>query len=168
MSRSIVVLRNVLTICMLSPILAGCGKPTTDSRAKFDHDVEVVWSKNWNLVDAEKFLSSGGLFVDSGEPEGQALDRPHILPLLKLLKEKHGLKWQAAVHKKKTRFAVALIAKLPAESEVEQITLTLDQEQGKFPGEILWKFGHRWMSIDFLDQEYLDWEKEAERKSKAT
>ncbi|QDT54055.1 hypothetical protein Pan44_20820 [Caulifigura coniformis] len=160
--------RAFLAICILVPALAGCGKPKVDSRAEFDHDVETVWSRNWNLVDAEKFLGSGGLFVDSGEPEAQALDRPHILPLLKLLREKHGLKWQAAVHKKKTGFAVALVARIPAGSEVETITRTLDQEQGAFPGEILWKFGHRWMSIDFLDQEYLEWEREAERKSQAT
>jgi hypothetical protein len=104
------------------------------------------------LVDAEKFFSTGGLFIDSGEPEDPLLDRPHILPLLKRLRDKHGLNWQAVVHKKKTKFAVALVAALPSESDVEKIKQTIDEAQNTFPGEILSQYGRQWMSIDFLTE----------------
>jgi hypothetical protein len=107
------------------------------------------------------------LFVDSGEPDDPALDRPYILPLLKKLKAKHGLKWQAVVHKKKTKFAVALVAELPSESDVEQIKQTIEGAQDQFPGEILSQYGHQWMSVDFLTEEDLKWEQEAELKAQA-
>jgi hypothetical protein len=156
--------RVLLVSCLLGCVLAGCGKEKVDFQAKFDHVVDQDWRKNWNWVDAEKFFSAGGLFVDSGEPGDPTLDRPHILPLLKRLRDKHGLKWQAVVHKKKTKFAVALVAQLPSEGDVEKIKQTIESEQDKFAGEILSQYGHQWMSVDFLTEEDLEWERQADRK----
>lgn len=160
MSRVLILLAS----CLLVPALVGCGKEQVDYEAKFDRVVDQDWKKNWSWVDAEKFFTTGGLFVDSGEPGDPTLDRPHILPLLKRLHEKHGLKWQAVVHKKKTKFAVALVAQLPSEGDVEKIKQTIEQEQDKFPGEILSQYGHQWMSVDFLTEEDLKWEREADKK----
>ncbi|HVJ67173.1 MAG TPA: hypothetical protein VM510_04260 [Caulifigura sp.] len=145
-----------------SLLLSGCGKPKVDYAAKFDTTVADDWKKNWLWVDADKFFQTGGLFIDSGEPGDPALDRPHIQPLLKRLRERHGLKWQAVVHKKKTKFAVALVAQLPSEQEIEAIKESLNQEDGKFPGEILRQFGHQYMALDFFTEEDLRWEREAE------
>ncbi len=157
--------RLLLLLLLVAGPLPGCGREAIDYQAKFDHMVDNDWKQNWNWVDAEKFFQQGGLFIDTGEPEDPALDRPHILPLLKTMREQHGLKWQAVVHRKKTRFAVALVAELPTASEVDQIQKLLEQEQERFPGEILWQFGHRWMSIDFMTEEDLEWERQAELKS---
>lgn len=153
--------------CLLLPAVAGCGREKVDYQAEFDQQVDRDWKKNWRWVDAEKFFQSGGLFLDTGEPGDQTLDRPHILPIVKRLREQHGLKWQAVVDKKHTRFALALVAELPSEGDVEQIRKSLDREQEKFPGEILSQFGHQWMSMDFLTEEILEWEREAERKAQA-
>ena len=156
--------RILLAMCLVAPALAGCGKETVDYQAKFDQVVDRDWRKNWNWVDAERFFNTGGLFIDSGEPGDPTLDRPHIQPLLKRLHEKYGLKWQAIVHKKKTKFAVALVAQLPSEGDVEKIKQTIESEQDKFPGEILSQYGHQWMSVDFLTEDDLEWEREADRK----
>jgi hypothetical protein len=155
----------VLASSLLAPALVGCGREEVDYGARFDHQVNNEWGKKWNLVDAEKFFGAGGLFIDSGEPGDPTLDRPHILPLLRKLREKHGLNWQAVVHKKKKQFAVALVAELPSEGEAEKIKQTVEQEQDKFPGEILSQYGHQWMSVDFLTEEDLEWEREADRKA---
>jgi hypothetical protein len=159
--------RVLLTSGLLLPAVAGCSQEKIDYQAKFDRVVESEWRAKWGWVDAEKFFSAGGLFIDSGEPGDPTLDRPHILPLLKKLKEKHGLKWQAVVHKKKTKFAVALVAELPSAADVELIKQTIEGEQDQFPGEILSQYGHQWMSVDFLTEEDLKWEQEAELKAQA-
>jgi hypothetical protein len=84
--------------------------------------------------------------------------------LLKRLHDKHGLNWQAVVHKKKTKFAVALVAQLPGESEVERIKESIAQEDGKFPGEILRQYGHQYISLDFLTEDDLRWQREVEEQ----
>ena len=167
MKRSTLSIRLLLSLLLLEPVFAGCGSEKVDFQAKFDRVVDNEWRAKWKWVDAEKFFSSGGLFIDSGEPGDPALDRPHIVPLLKKLKAKHGLNWQAIVHKKKTKFALALVAELPIEGDIEKIKETIEAEQDRFPGEILSQYGHEWMSVDFLTEADLEWERGAESKADA-
>lgn len=157
--------QTLVTGACLILAAAGCGPEKVDYAEKLDHTIVSDWKKNWLWVDAARFFQTGGLFIDSGEPGDPILDRPHIAPFLKLLHDKHGLNWQAVVHKKKTKFAVALVAQLPSSGDTDAIKATIDEEQKRFPGEILWQFGHQYMSVDFLTNADLEWERQAELKT---
>jgi hypothetical protein len=144
----------------------GCGE-RIDQQAVFDQQVEGEWRDRWDIVPADRFFDRGGRFADVGEPGDTPLDAKHVRPLLGKLAEKHGLKWQMFVDRKKGRNAVALVAQLPSESDIPQIQATIENEQQGFPGEILHQYGHRYMSLDFLTPEDLAWEEAAEAKAKA-
>jgi hypothetical protein len=154
---------NSLLVVAALLCASGCGEKV-DVKARFDREVDEAWRKNWSFVEADQFFTKGGLFMDTGERGEVALDRPHVQPLLKRLREKHGLNWEAVVDKKKPRSALAIVARLPHESHVEQIRTTIAAEQDRFPGEILHQYGHSYVTIDFLTQEELAWEREVEAK----
>lgn len=135
---------------------AGCSRQI-DQEARFDTRVEQSWTKDTRWVDAVGHLSSGGLFIDSGESDGQLLDAPHVLPLLQRLAQEFSLEWQAITEDINPKQALVVVARLPADSLVrEKIERAIVREQQGFPGMILYQWGHRWLSINFLNQEQSD------------
>ena len=138
-------------------LMAGCSEKPIDHDARFDTRVEESWTKDSQWIDAVELLSSGGAFIDTGEPDGQLLDTPHVLPVLKRLSEEFGLEWQAITEEVNPTQALAIVAKLPENTSIrEKFEAALKLEQKSFPGSILYQWGHRWLSISFLNQEQSD------------
>ncbi len=134
-------------------IAVGCGAKPIDLESRFDDDVENAWSTKWKWVDAVQFFEKGGMYVDSGDPEDPALDRPHVLPLLKRLQQEFGLEWQAVLDNTNQTTALAVVARLPNDSTIRQrIEASLQREQASFPGDILQQWGHKWLTLDFLNE----------------
>ncbi len=124
-----------------------------DRLARFDATVDGSWRKNWKWVEAIPFFEAGGQYADEGDRKKSSLDRDHILPLLKRMQDRHQLRWQAVVDKKKTRLAVAIVAELSSEpGVVDAIETSLAEEQKTFPGVVLIQVGHRWLTVEFLNE----------------
>jgi len=158
MSTKVAVLRvgNLLVFSLL--LLAICGgcqsEPPIDQEAWFDHEVETVWKEKFPWTPAIPFFEKGGLYVQMGDQDETPFDRPYVLPLLQKLEREFSLDWQAAVKRDKQNFAVAVMAKLPADPAIrERIVTALEEHQKTFPGAILQQWGHQWLSIDFLTAE---------------
>lgn len=143
---------------MLLTVLAGCGDSVETiearGRTEFDEQVDTIWKSKWAWVEVPQFFEKGGEYVDSGEKGDPVYDKPLVLPLLKKLSAKHGLKWFAVVSKKKRNFALAVVAEYPRTAGVrEAVRDTLDEEQKTFKLDILVQEGNRWLSLDFLTQD---------------
>jgi hypothetical protein len=134
----------------------GCSR-AVDTAARFDTQVEQSWTKDANWGNAIALLSTGGNFVDSGEPGEQLLDVPHVLPLLKRLNAEFGLQWEAITEAKNPTRALAVVAQLPADPSAQlKIRQAIEREQNDFPGAILHQWGHRWLSVNFLTKEQFE------------
>ena len=152
-----------LGILMSSVLMSGCSPPELDRQAKFDIEVQEHYFAAYDKGDAIAFLKSGGLYVDSGEPDDPQLDRPHILPLLERMKSKFGMDPLAVISKQDAKLAFAVVAKMPQGVTQEDVQKFLLEEQENFPGEILQEWGHEWLSLDFLSQQDVDALEELER-----
>jgi hypothetical protein len=131
----------------------GCGAKPVDYEARFDDDVETTWTKKWKWVDAVQYLEKGGVYVDTGDSEDAALDRPRVLPILKRLQREFGMEWEAVLDQSQS-LALAVVARLPNDASARaKIEAVLAEEQRQFPGAILQQWGHKWLSLDFLNEE---------------
>lgn len=145
-------------LLLLLPALNGCGESTAavavKERSQFDQEVETTWKKNWDWVEGLKYLEKGGLYFDSGEPGDPTYDKSHVLPLLKRISAKHGLKWHAVVDKKNRSICLAIVGQFPDVDGVQKaVRDALEEEQKSFPVDILIQEGNRWLSIDFMSPE---------------
>jgi hypothetical protein len=149
--------RHCLLLLFSLAALAGCGSAAAvegQERIDFDKQVETVWKKNWDWMAAIPFIEKGGLFFDSGEPGDPTYDKKHILPLMKRVSSKHGVKWHAMVDKRNRSFALGVVGQLPDADGVRKSVMdTLLEEQTSFPLNILVHEGNRWMSLDFMTPE---------------
>jgi hypothetical protein len=147
--------RLCLLALLMMPCLAGCGESAEAiegrARTDFDKQVDTTWKKNWDFVEGLKFLEKGGLYFDTGDAGDPAYDKSHILPLLKRISAKHGLKWQVVVDKKNRSFALAIVGQFPDVDGVQKaVRESLEEEQKSFPVDILVQEGNRWLSLDFM------------------
>ncbi len=142
---------------MLTAAVSGCGSSAVvegQERLDFDKQVDTTWKKNWNWVEGLQFLEKGGLYFDTGDPGDPTYDKSHILPLLKRISTRHGLKWHAVVDKKDRSFALAILGQFPDVDGVRKAVMdTLNEEQKSFPIDILVQEGSRWLSLDFMTPE---------------
>lgn len=151
-------------ICLT--LVIGCGQQSIDPEARFDATVENSWAKDSIWVDAVKHLSSGGKFMDTGETGDPVLDVPQVLPVLQRLREEFRLEWQAITEERNPKQALAIVAKLPEDTMIrEKVKLAIDREQKSFPGAILYQWGHRWLAINFLTQEQVDFIEQSTKQS---
>ena len=156
-------------LLLLLPALNGCGESDASieamNRTEFDQTVDTKWKKDFVRVEGLQYLEKGGTYFDSGEPGDSAYDKSHVLPLLKRLSAKHGLKWQAVLDKKNRSFAVAMVAQFPGvEGAQEKVVNTLMEEQKSLPIDILLQHGNHWLSLDFMSQDEADSLKQAQAK----
>ena len=166
MSRNSLISSRFILLLIVSG-LTGCGESAEviehRERAEFDEQVDTVWKKNWVWVEALQYLEKGGDYVDSGEPGEPKYDKPNVLPLLKRLASKHGLKWHAIVDRKNRSFALAVVGSYPDQNGVQTAVMeTLNQEQDSFPLDILVQSGNRWLSLDFMTPETAKFLEDAE------
>jgi len=148
-------------LLLLLSTLAGCRESAAtfaaQDRTDFDEVVETKWKKDFNWVEGVQYLEKGGTYFDSGEKGAPVYDKSHVLPLLKRLSAKHGLKWQALLDKKDRSFALAIVAPFPEVEEAQKAVVeTLMEEQKTLPIDILLQHGNHWLSLDFMSREDAD------------
>ena len=148
-------------LLLLLPALNGCGESDAAiealNRTDFDQTVDTKWKKDFDWVEGLQYLEKGGTYYDSGEKGDVAYDKSHVLPLLKRLSAKHGLKWQAILDKKNHAFALAMVARFPDGEGVQKTVVdTLMEEQKTLPIDILLQHGNHWLSLDFMSREDAD------------
>ncbi|QDT56941.1 hypothetical protein Pan44_50040 [Caulifigura coniformis] len=157
MSTPSAALRRLVLLGLLLLAASGCENAAAlelQARADFDKQVDTTWRNNWLWVEGIQFFDKGGIYIDSDEPGHPAYDKPVVLPLMKRLSAKHGLKWHAVCDKRKRNIAVAIVAKIPDQEGVRAAIMEmLSAEQKAFPLDILVQEGNRWLSLDFLDAE---------------
>jgi hypothetical protein len=156
-------------LLLLLPTFAGCGESAATivalEQAEFDKTVETQWKKDFDWVEGLQYLEKGGTYFDDGEKGAPAYDKSHVLPMLKRLSAKHGLKWQAILDKKNRSFALAIVAQFPkVEGAQKAVVDTLMEEQKTLPIDILLQQGNHWLSLDFMSREDSDNLKQAHVK----
>jgi hypothetical protein len=156
-------------VLLLLPTLGGCGESAATiaamERTEFDETVDTKWKKDFIWVEGVQYLEKGGTYFDNGEKGAPAYDKSHVLPLLKRLSAKHGLKWQAILDKKNRSFALAIVAQFPeVEGAQKAVVDTLMEEQKTLPIDILLQHGNHWVSLDFMSRDEADSLKEAQAK----
>jgi hypothetical protein len=149
--------RHCLLLLVSLAALSGCGSAAAvegQERVDFDRQVETTWKKNWDWTAAIPYLEKGGTFFDSGEPGDPNYDKPQILPLMKRVAAKHGVKWHLMMDKKNHSFGLGIVGQLPdREGAHSAVIETLMEEQKTFPLNILVRAGNQWMSLDFMTPE---------------
>ncbi len=142
---------GVLSVCWI--FVAGCSREQFDPQAAFDSEVEAGYLQKFPQAEAVRFLTEGGLYVDSGDPddpEVARLDQAHVVPLLQRLDSEFSMKSIAVLSQDDPQVALAIVAALPDGVTKEEVTSLLMDVQQEFPGEILVEWGHKWLSLDFL------------------
>jgi hypothetical protein len=156
-------------LLLLLPTLGGCGESDAAieamNRTEFDQTVDTKWTRDFDWVEGVQYLEKGGTYFDDGEKGSATYDKSHVLPLLKRLSAKHGLKWQAILDKKNHAFALAIVARFPDGKDVQKTVVdTLIEEQKSLPIDILLQHGNHWLSLDFMSREDSDNLKQAHVK----
>lgn len=137
-------------ILVLLVTAAGCGSDF-DNKASLDAQIEAEWFENRQLADAVSFFENGGVYEDSGEPGDPAIDQPTVLPLVRQLRDTLELDVQVVIEEPGEAFAL-LIAIPKDESKHQQIRDMLNQADEEFFGVVMHNWGHRWISLDFLNE----------------
>lgn len=141
--------------CALIVTLTGCSEKEVNYAQITEQRILDSMNKDeLKKVDAISFIENGGLYVDDPDFGDAPFDRPHIVPLLKALRDDFGFDWTALVSReKKSPRAYDLIARLPPGVSRAQVESRLSEIQTDFPGEILQSWGEEWLSLDFLNAE---------------
>lgn len=135
-------------VILLCACLAGCGE--TEPTIAEMHDSQIVesWFPGSPVEDAVAFLDDGGVY-ESLAAESD-IDREHLLPLLRQLRDEFGLEPLVLLEEPDLAFAVVIdvsAASVDRSSIVDAIVAADEQ----YPGMILDKWGRNWLSIDVLD-----------------
>ena len=137
---------------------AGCGE---DFKQTADSNVEAYIQQHLDRVPAVEFFEAGGSYYD--DEESPEVDREILLPMLKQLLEISDTGQWVLPSKDDPKRAFAVLVEIPADKNIEQSMARIVEEADKrFDGLILQQWGHRWLSLDFLDQESVEFFKQSD------
>jgi hypothetical protein len=124
-----------------------------DFQALFDEQLESEWLSGRELADAGEFFARGGVYENTGISAGTTIDQQYVLPLIRQLEEKHGLELQVLLELNDPRHACGLVAEVPQDrSGRNAIRTTVLETADVFPGLLYQHWGHRWLTLEFLDE----------------
>ncbi len=139
-------------LLLLPMVVAGCGE-RVDRDALFDDEVAMYFNGRASR-DAIAFLEEGGRYIDADiEDDEPRIDEPYVLPLVRQLRDEHGLAPIAILDPEDPRVAVAIVAESGDAAVKAAVNGTIAKADRAYPGEILSQWGHRWLSVDFLTPE---------------
>ena len=153
-------IRIDLPLALLATVcISGCGG--RDIKQVADQSVETDILAGAQKVDAVDFFEKGGTYYDDEDATG--VDREILLPMLKRLLEVFpSEQWVVPREEEPTR-AYAVLITLPDDKNVEDaMAKVVEAADDKFDGLILQQWGHRWLSIDFLDAETVEFLKKSD------
>ena len=130
----------------------GCGKaPILDAKA-LDSQIEESWMANRKMVDAIPFLERGGHYENHGDKAEVPVDRPHVLPLLKRIRDELALKPVAILEG--PDLAMAILVEIPKDpAQRKRLRDMMQPADDAFPGLLMDNWGQKWLSLDFLDEQ---------------
>jgi hypothetical protein len=127
--------------------------PRSDDKASLDRQIEEDWMAGRDVVDAVKFFESGGVYENRGGEGSADIDQKYVIPLIKRLRDEHGLTVLVVKLQKAPNTAGAVIAQVPQDRVARnRVRATILESAQDFPGLVTQYWSHRWMSLDFLDE----------------
>ncbi len=131
---------------------SGCGSAAISDAAALDTQIEDQWMSNRKVVEAIPFLEKGGQYENLGIEGEVPIDKPHVLPLLKRMRDELSLKPVAVLEG--PQHAMAILIEIPRDpTQRKQMGNILQQAADAFPGLLMDNWGQKWLSLDFLDQQ---------------
>jgi len=128
-----------------------------DGRAALDRQIEEIWMQGRETEDALEFFAQGGQY-ESRPGQGTAeIDQKYVVPLIRQLRDEHGLKVLVIKRDDVPGIAMAVIAQAPLDrAERNRVRQTILAADDAFPGFAMQNWSHHWVSLDFLDKEEMD------------
>jgi hypothetical protein len=129
-------------------------QPQDDSRFSVDdRQIEDVWMEGRDVVDALDFFASGGVYESRRGDAAADIDQKYVLPLIKRLRDEHGLTVLVVKLEEPANTAMALIAEAPADREARnRVRAAILETADQFPGFAMQNWSRNWVSLDFLDE----------------
>ncbi len=129
----------------------GCGDSVVSDAAALDTQIEDQWMANREVVDAIPFLEKGGMYENVGNKGEVPIDKPYVLPLLKRIRDELSLKPVAVLEG--PQHAMAILIEIPKDPlKRQRMGDILQKAADSFPGLLMDNWGHKWLSLDYLDQ----------------
>lgn len=127
--------------------------PRSDYKAELDRQIEESWMEGREVVDAVEFFEHGGAY-ESRPGKGTAdIDRKYVLPLVKRLRDEHGLTVVVVKRDDVPNAAMAVMAQAPNDRAARnRVRTTILEAADAFPGFAMQNWSHRWVSLDFFDE----------------
>lgn len=125
----------------------------SDYKAQLDRQIEESWMEGREVVDAVEFFENGGAY-ESRPGKGTAdIDRKYVLPLVKRLRDEHGLTVVVVKRDDVPNTAMAVMAQAPHDRAARnRVRTTILEAADAFPGFAMQNWSHRWVSLDFFDE----------------
>jgi hypothetical protein len=145
----------LIPLCVWS---VGC---SPDIKQVADAMVTDDFLKKGTQVAAIPFFEQGGRYFD--EDASTKVDREIVLPLLqKLYATSHTQQW-VVPDERDPKQAFAVLIELPAdEAVVDAMAKAVEAADAQFDGMIVQQWGHRWLSIDLMDKETMEFFKKTD------
>jgi hypothetical protein len=142
--------RSILALTLLI-LVSGCGQ---DLKSHADQMVADEYLKAGKHVKAIPFFEAGGKYFDQDEAKPSQVDQKILLPMLKDLYQLHpGQQW-VVPDTRNAKVAFAVLIELPGDAaQVDAMAKIVEAADDKFDGKILQQWGHKWLSVDLIDQE---------------
>lgn len=128
--------------------------PPVDDKALLDQQIEEQWMVGRQTVDALEFFQQGGVYENRPGSIAEQIDQQHVIPLLRTIHERHQLSIRAILHEEVPKQAVAVIVQVPPDRAGRNaLRKTIVEATDAFPGLLTQFWSHRWVSLDFFDEE---------------
>lgn len=145
--------RSILAFSLLL-LVSGCGQ---DLQSRADQIVADEYLKAGTHVKAIPFFEACGRYFDEDEANPSQVDQKIVLPMLKDLYQFHAGEQWVVPDPRDAKVAFALLIELPEDAaQVDAMAKIVEAADDKFDGKILQQWGHKWLSIDLIDQETAD------------
>ena len=132
-----------------------------DYKRTADNMVEENYLKSEQRCTAIPFFEKGGRYFD--DDDSTTVDREILLPLLKQLHDLARSQQWVVPHKDDAKRAFAILIELPRDkATLDKMAQTVEKADAQFSGLILQQWGHRWLSLDFVDEEQAEFFKRAD------
>lgn len=132
-----------------------------DYKRTADDLVEETYLGSEQRCNAIPFFEDGGRYFD--DDDSTAVDREILLPLLKQLHDVARSQQWVVPHKDDAKRAFAILIELPHDKVLfDKMAKRVEEADARFPGLILQQWGHRWLSLDFVDEEQAEFFKRAD------
>ena len=140
---------SILTV--LLALVSGCSQ---DLQRTADTMVAYEFLRDGTHVRAIPFFLDSGRYYEQETSDSTSVDQQIVLPMLKDLNALCPLAQWVVPDKKDPKLAFAVLVELPDDTiKVDAMAKIVESADAKFDGMILQQWGHKWLSLDFIDQE---------------